>query len=255
VYKTISRGMSAERKRQLRPVQHLLGLATCGSDLTKLARFFGSDKAAGHHYTQHYEAHFRTLRLRKLTLLEIGIGGNEHPEAGGASLRMWRAYFPNAQIVGIDIHDKIAHEGRRIRTFRGSQADPAFLQEVVRQVGAPDIVIDDGSHRSEHVIASFKTLFPLMRPGGLYACEDTQTSYWPEAGGSSGDPDSVGTSIGFFKSLIHGLNHVEYALPTYVPTELDKTITAIHFYHNLVFVKKGFNDEASFDGRTLGMPS
>lgn len=241
-----------QQRRALRPIQHLVGKALAGSDLTKLARFFGSDKAAGHHYTQHYETHFRALRRRRMTVLEIGVGGNEDPLAGGSSLRMWRAYFPHAHIVGIDIHDKSWHEGHRIRIFRGSQADPTFLRGVVSEIGAPDIVIDDGSHRCAHVIASFHALFPLIRDGGIYVCEDLQTSYWEEYGGNSTRPDSLDTSMGFFKSLVHGLNHIEYRTPAYAPSEYDRTITAMHFYHNMVFIKKARNDEASFDGRHPG---
>jgi hypothetical protein len=246
---SLARRVSADRKRALRPLQHLAGVAVSGSNLTRLARFFGSDKAAGHHYTQHYETHFRAMRRERLTLLEIGVGGNEDPRAGGSSLRMWRAYFPNARIASIDIHDKSWHEGSRIRIFRGSQADPAFLRAVVDEIGPPDIVIDDGSHRCEHVLASFRALFPLIRDGGIYVCEDLQTSYWPDYGGSSTEPDAPYTSMGFFKSLVHGLNHVEYRLPGYAPTEYDRAITAMHFYHNMVFIRKARNDEASFDGR------
>jgi hypothetical protein len=226
----------------------LAGLAVHGDNLTKLARFFGSDKGAGHNYTRHYETHFRPLRKARLTLLEIGVGGNEDPTAGGASLRMWRAYFPNARIVGIDIADKSQHEGTRIRIFRGSQADPAFLKRVVDEIGPPDIVIDDGSHECEHVITSFVTLFPLIAEHGMYVCEDLQTSYWPNRGGSSTDPDSLDTSMGFFKSLVHGLNHVEYRLPGYRATDYDRQIVGVHFYHNMVFIQKGRNDDDPFNG-------
>jgi predicted O-methyltransferase YrrM len=35
-----------------------------------------------------------------------------------------------------------------------------------------DLVIDDASHRYAATLASFETLFPMMRPGGLYVIED-----------------------------------------------------------------------------------
>jgi hypothetical protein len=241
-----ARGISLERKRALRPLQHALGVLTCLGDLTRLARYFDSDKAGGHHYTQHYETHFGPVRRKPLTVLEIGVGGNEDPASGGASLRMWKAYFPHARIVGIDLYDKRSHDAHRIKTYRGSQADPAFLQRVVDEIGQPDIVIDDGSHRCEHVIVSFRTLFPRISHGGIYVCEDLQTSYWPEYGGSESAPDAPSTSMGYFKSLVHGLNHAEYRSMGYAPSELDRSITAMHFYHNMVFIRKGRNDEASF---------
>ena len=72
-------------------------------------------------------------------------------------------------------------------------------------IGAPDIIIDDGSHLNEHVIESFRLLFPSLAPGGLYVVEDTQTSYLESKGGSSRELDSVETSMGLLKrlSLIH----------------------------------------------------
>jgi cephalosporin hydroxylase len=37
---------------------------------------------------------------------------------------------------------------------------------------AIDLVVDDASHRYGATLASFETLFPLVRPGGLYVIED-----------------------------------------------------------------------------------
>lgn len=95
-----------------------------------------------------------------------GIGGYDDPRAGGASLRMWRAYFPKSRIYGIDIHDKSGHDEKRIRTFRGDQTDRGFLEGVVREIGRPNIIIDDGSHLNAHVVATFEILFPLLADDG-----------------------------------------------------------------------------------------
>jgi hypothetical protein len=96
---------------------------TPAESLTQLATRFGTDKWGVHYYTPHYEQHFAPLRHLPINVLEIGIGGYEDPAKGGESLRMWEAFFPNARIYGIDLHDKQAHDGGRIRTFRGSQTD------------------------------------------------------------------------------------------------------------------------------------
>src|SRR6185503_3954085 len=118
-------------------------------------------------------------------------------------------------------------------TFRGSQTDADFLRKVVREIEAIDIIIDDGSHYNEHVITTFKLLFPLLNISGIYVVEDTQTSYWPgdEWGGSS-NLAAPHTSMSFFKSLIDGLNYEEFTLDDYAPTYLDKHIVGMHFYHN-----------------------
>lgn len=220
------------------------GRSEAPPDLAALATLHGSDKWGRHWYARHYQAHFEPRRLEPLTLLEIGVGGYEDPAQGGASLRMWRDYFPQARIFGIDIHDKRAVQEDRVRIFQGSQDDPVFLAAVVQETGPLDIVIDDGSHRNDHVIASFEALFPHLREGGIYAVEDTQTSYWPAYGGSL-DPDAPHTTMGLFKRLADGLNHAELIRPGYAPGFFDLNVASVHFYHNMVFVYRGRNDEES----------
>ena len=215
------------------------------NDLTSIAKVHGSDKWGSHYYTPHYDRHFSPLRRKKLKVLEIGVGGYEAPYEGGQSLRMWKRYFPKSEIYSIDIYDKSAHEERRIKIFQGSQNDPEFLQHVVEEMGGVDIIIDDGSHINEHVITSFKTLFPLLAEGGVYAVEDTQTSYWPGFGGDSYDLNNSSTMMNYFKTLPDSLNHQEIANKNYTPSYLDQHIVSAHFYHNLVFIHKDVNNEGS----------
>ena len=215
------------------------------SNLTALAKLHGSDKWGVHLYTPHYERHFRKLRKRKLRILEIGVGGWGDPNAGGASLRIWKYYFPKSSIYSIDIYDKSVIQEHRIKIFRGNQNDPDFLRDVVGQMGGLDLVIDDGSHINEHVITSFGTLFPLLVEGGIYAIEDTQTSYWPEFGGDSYNLDKANTIMNFLKTLTDGLNYEEIARKDYRPSYFDQNITSLHFYHNLAFIYKGRNEEGS----------
>ena len=113
--------------------------------------------------------------------------------------------------------------------------------------GAPDIIVDDGSHLNEHVIETFEVLFPLLKDGGIYVVEDTQTSYWPDYGGSSDDLKNANTLMNFFKTLVDGLNHAEFIKPGFDPHYYDKNIVSMHFYHNLIFVCKGRNDEPSYN--------
>jgi len=215
------------------------------NDLVTLATLYGTDKWNSHWYAQHYQKHFYPLRQKKLNILEIGIGGYEDPQAGGESLRMWKNYFPKSVIYGIDIYDKKAHEEDRIKIFQGSQEDESFLKELVAISGGFDIIIDDGSHINEHVIKTFNILFPLLNNGGIYVVEDTQTSYWPTYGGNSDDLNSSKTMMSMFKNLVDCLNHEEFIKPGYSPSYFDKHIIAMHFYHNMVFLYKGDNNEGS----------
>jgi len=215
------------------------------SDLIRLGQFFQTDKWGIHWYLQHYQTHFAPLRSKRLNLLEIGVGGYDDPAQGGNSLRTWKAYFPHANIIGIDIHDKRRLEEPRIRIFQGDQVDEGFLREVVKQSGGLDLVIDDGSHVNADVIRTFEILFPLMNRPGIYVVEDTQTSYWPGFGGSSCKINDPRTIMGYFTSLCHSLNFQEIPRDNYSPTDFDRHVVAAHFYHNLIFICKGDNSETS----------
>ena len=229
------------QRSRFRLMQHLFCRFFLGSNLSNLAIYYGTDKMGEHRYTKHYENHFRSFRHKNINLLEIGIGGYSDSETGGGSLRMWRAYFPKARIFGVDIHDKSSHDERRIKTFMGSQADNDFLNWVVKNIGKIDIVIDDGSHQNQHVLSTFKFLYPKIDLNGIYVIEDVQTSYWENFGGSSVDLQRKDTSMGFLKQRVDGLNHSEFEVKNYVPNYFDKYIFAIHFYHNIVFIQKGTN--------------
>ncbi|HTZ69708.1 MAG TPA: CmcI family methyltransferase, partial [Acetobacteraceae bacterium] len=185
------------------------------------------------------------LRDSAINILEVGIGGYADPLSGGGSLRMWHDYFPKARIFGLDLHAKSFHIADRVRLYQGSQTDAALLRKIDRDAGGFDIIIDDGSHINEHVIATFNIMFPLLKMGGLYVVEDMQTSYWPVLGGSSDNPDSPRTMVGYFKSLIHGLNHAEINGHALRGGLFDQSIVAMSFYHNMVFVEKGDNSEPS----------
>jgi demethylmacrocin O-methyltransferase len=158
---------------------------------------------------------------------------------------MWRTYFPRARVYGIDIYDKSAHDERRIKTFRGSQVDFAFLNRVLEEIGAVHIIIDDGSHLNEHVIKTFEYLFPRLATPGIYAIEDTQTAYWKKFGGTSTCLNQADTSMGFLKRLVDGINFRYFAVEGYQPNYYDEHIVSMHFYRNLVLVEKGENTKCN----------
>jgi cephalosporin hydroxylase len=192
------------------------------SNLEWLAYLYGTDKGrryqggVGNDYMRYYATHLRRFRRRHpLTVLEIGI-------RSGASLRVWRDYFPRAKVAGIDI-EPIEIDASRIVTFRGSQDDPAFLAEVVGAIGAPDIVIDDGSHIGRHINITFQCLFPTLAAHGLYVIEDTHTAYMPDYEG--GPPGTPNTSATLVKSLIDSLHQ---------PGD----VGALHVYPRIAFIER-----------------
>lgn len=175
-------------------------------NLHQLGHRYGTDKATIHRYTQIYERYLAPLRAQPLTLLELGVGGYGDPHAGGESLRMWRDYFPRAQIVGVDHQPKQLGIPTRVHIYCGSQDDPDLFERIIERHGPPSIVIDDASHHTKLTVASFEILWPrLASDGGLYIVEDTCCSYHPDYGGHP-DPDR-NPLMRFFERLADDANH------------------------------------------------
>jgi cephalosporin hydroxylase len=182
------------------------------------------------HYFPIYERHFAPWRGRTLTFLEIGV-------AKGGSLQMWRRYFgPLARVVGIDIDPRCkAHEEGGVFVRIGDQSDPKFLASVVAEFGAPDVVLDDGSHQMAHIEATFDFLYPRLPKNGVYMVEDLQCAYWPKFGGSVSDPK---TFINIAKSLVDRLN-AEHTLGAVAPDAFTRDTFSIGFYDGVVVIEKG----------------
>lgn len=128
-----------------------------------------------HGYTNYYHYYFKKIRNEKITLLEIGVGG-------GGCLNMFLDYFPNSTIYGIDNNPEYEkYENDRIKIRIGDQKDISFLDSVKEEINhfsnGADIIIDDGGHFMDQQIITFKNLYPLVKPNGVYVVEDLFTSY------------------------------------------------------------------------------
>jgi hypothetical protein len=207
--------------------------------LTSYAAIYKTDKWGKHRYTDIYNQWLHPFRYKPVRLLEIGVGGVAKPDRGGNSLRMWKRYFNRGHIVGIDIHDKSRLAESRIHIYRGDQSDASFLKTIHDEMGPFDIIVDDGSHIQHHVIASFEVLFPLLKSGGIYIIEDTQTSYWPSFEGSTKDMYTVPSIMNYIIARVHDINAVEWIVAD-LPKEKKRSlsVSALAFYHNLIILQK-----------------
>lgn len=205
--------------------------------LDQIALRAKTDKASdGHNYTPVYASYLEKHRQDPLLIFELGIGGYQYPDRGGQSLRMWYEYFPKATIVGIDLHHKAGLSNDRTHIVQGSQDDAALMASLVEKYGAPDLVIDDASHQCPLTIRSFEVLFPLLKPGGLYFCEDVHVSFWNEYQGDPNPDSTKPTTVNFFRSLTPQLSHDTLHPDT--RNAYAGYLDFIHFYRNLVIVKK-----------------
>jgi len=151
------------------------------TELCDLALKYMTDKCPtwGHSYTQWYYNEFKDRREQVRKVLEIGVGGSpdnlkHNPNyITGASLYMWRDFFPKAQIYGIDVLPQLVFKAERIEVYLCDQRDDAGLLEVLKQTGYDlDLVIDDASHRPADQVSTALTILPLLQKGALYVIED-----------------------------------------------------------------------------------
>lgn len=148
--------------------------------LTELAKFYGTDKAFYHSYTDFYAELFRGRTVRRL--LEIGIGTKEcmsHMGSGykpGASLRMWRDYFPTAEIYGFDIDPSVLFREERIHTYLADYRNRDSLCWAMQQADALvfDIIIEDGFHDPWDQMYCANSMIPFLASGGTYVVEDVR---------------------------------------------------------------------------------
>jgi hypothetical protein len=150
---------------------------------------------------------------------------------------MWKSYFgPYARVVGLDIREECKrYEEDQVSVRVGNQSDELFLTNVVEEFGPPDIVIDDGSHISRDMIASFQFLYNKMSLTAKYVVEDVYFSYNSKLGGGVHRP---GTFVEFAKDLIDQLHarHTEGAIEA---NEFTEHTTSIHIYDGLIVFERG----------------
>lgn len=198
------RGVNVRRKRRFRTevdapfdAAMQIGYSRRGfsRELATLCDRYGSDKGEtatmtqpypwpSHLYTDLYEMLFGQARQAVRLVVECGIGTNNPDlvssmgQAGkpGASLRVWRDYFPNARVVGADIDADILFADDRIETFQCDQTSADSIADFRRNAGLGDetidLIIDDGLHEYHAGIAFFEGMWPALRVGGTHVIED-----------------------------------------------------------------------------------
>lgn len=156
--------------------------------LRELGTRYGTDKVL-HQYVDFYPRFMEPYRDQPIHLMEIGV-------FYGASLRMWRDYFPSGEIHGVDwfrgrqgngatfpdaerflrdaptLSRVVLHEcdqGSR----RSLEALAAALQREQRRF---QFIIDDGSHLVTDQQQTLALLWPFVAPGGAFIVEDIACS-------------------------------------------------------------------------------
>jgi SAM-dependent methyltransferase len=190
-------------------------------------------------YLEIYEREIGRFRKAKrpIRLLEIGV-------QNGGSLELWRKYLPQgSHIYGIDIDKRVESLEFETDHINVSIFDASNKRIAERHIldHKFDIIIDDGSHRSNDVINSFKIFFKYLNGFGIYIIEDLHCSYMKYYGGGLKKPDS---SIEYLKQIIDTLNndHIDQseraAKPDATLAGLAPWLGRISFYDSAAVVEK-----------------
>ncbi len=129
----------------------------------------GTDKFDLGYITDVYADILNPLKYSAKRVFEIGI-------YKAHSLELWRNFFVNAEVVGVDINPPRRDFDRtRIQTLRANAYTPQFVSTLASPI---DVIIDDGPHTYESMV-SFLTLYPaLLSKDGVLVLEDIIDISW-----------------------------------------------------------------------------
>lgn len=192
------------------------------------------------HYFEAYHRHFAKFIGKEVHVLEIGV-------FSGGSMQMWKHYFgAGCRVYGIDIREECkAYEDESIRILIGDQGNRQFWKSVREQVPKLDIVIDDGSHFTEHQIVSVEELLSHLRPGGVYAVEDLYTvtnAFHDYAGGLARNLYGWGPAKPGVADPMDGQ----------IPEPFQRSVGSVHHYPYLTVFEKHETPPVEFSAPRIG---
>ncbi len=140
-----------------------------------------TDKNTLHSYVNVYEDMFDSLRYTAKNILEIGMGL-------GGSIMVWRNYFINAHIYGIDtcnladIHSQSIKNDYHITLFPNTNGyNDQFIRDNFTNKNIKfDMVLDDASHTLEDIIYFIIKYLPLLSDNGIMVIESIKKMEWIE---------------------------------------------------------------------------
>jgi hypothetical protein len=144
------------------------------STLMGLAEKYYTDKHFGHDFfNQVYQKEFEKIKNTALKVVELGV----HE---GQSINIWREFFKNAKIIGIDCNINAANIDNNERvdlvSITTGYNDDVELENFSSLHNDIDLFIDDGSHLMKDQQVTLGKLFKSIKSGGIYVLEDLHTS-------------------------------------------------------------------------------
>ena len=136
--------------------------------LETIFRQSGTDKFT-HGYGNVYQPFMEGFKDEPIQLCEIGV-------LRGNSLRAWKHYFSNAEIIGFDLHKFPNVEGVKIHKMNQLEKEEMYNLVETLEI-EPSIVIEDGGHTPEMHQKTLLPFFKKLKSGGIYIIEDLQVCF------------------------------------------------------------------------------
>jgi hypothetical protein len=144
-----------------------------------------TDKNTAHSYIELYELLLCSKKDTAKNVLEIGLG--DFQEKNGGSIKLWKDYFLNANIYGLDILsiDRVIDELKndpRIFLYTSTNAydEETFNNNFLNNGIKFDFMLDDGPHTLESMLIFIRLYSQLMAEDGILIIEDVQSWDWIE---------------------------------------------------------------------------
>jgi hypothetical protein len=129
-----------------------------------------TDKYALGYIHEFYNEIFSDKKYSTTKVLEIGIWQ-------GGSILLWRDFFPNAVVYGVDISYCAALEKQdRVIQLNSNAYSTEFTDQFEKN--SFDVIIDDGPHTLESMIFYIIHYLPLVKVDGLFILEDIIAPSW-----------------------------------------------------------------------------
>jgi hypothetical protein len=158
-----------------------------------------------------YEPLFAPLRDKHIRLVELGL---LYPKNQTSSLEIWRAFFPKAMVMGMDIQP----------VYGAIQGDAGKREDLMKLGTGFDIVIDDASHDSQDQQIALGFLAKHMNPGGIYCIEDL---HWQPEGSTIPKTHTV---LDIYRTTGHNISP---HMTTHEKLCLEGRISSIQFFDSL----------------------
>lgn len=141
-----------------------------------------------HIYTPVYDFLLSPVRYKNITFGEIGIYEN-------ASMKMWREYFPNAQLYGWDCkQEENTDERYKINDFVQSAKNDCLENTIYDYMNVTDqssitkalektqkkfdVLIDDSDHNFWSQLRIIRSAVSFLKTGGMLILEDINMKMW-----------------------------------------------------------------------------